>query len=106
MGGDPMKKALVMPAVAVAIVCGAAVAHADPASNNDQYDQFMISHGMTDGPSGYTLEYLLQAGYNQCAALKTGSSERDLIGALEVQGDRASSENIVFAAHRYLCPDA
>jgi hypothetical protein len=103
-----MNKAIVLPVVLAAGLIFAPLAHADPdsASNNDQYSQFMISHGMTDGPSGYTLEYLLQAGYDQCAALRMGSSERTLIGALEVHGNRASSENIVQAAHHYLCPNA
>jgi hypothetical protein len=55
---------------------------------------------------------LLQLGYDQCAALRAGSSEQVLIGALETPGysqynlGRAGAEDVVVAAHRYLCPDA
>ena len=79
-------------------MCGASVAHADPASNNDQYDQFLISHGV-DGD-------LLQVGYNECAPLRAGSSEQALIGQLERRMGSAQADDIVVAAHRYLCADA
>ena len=92
MGGDPMKRALVIPVAAAAIVWGTAVAHADPASNNDQYDQFLISHGVEGD--------LLQLGYAQCAGLRAGSSEQVLIGRLERQIGSVQADDIVVAAHR------
>jgi hypothetical protein len=87
--------------LATGIALFAPVAHADPASNNDQYDQFLISHGV-DGD-------LLQLGYDQCTALRAGSSEKVLIGQLETPGynlGRAGAEDVVTAAHQYLCADA
>ena len=94
-------KIAVMGAVLAASIACAPLAQAD----NDQYDQYMISHGMVGSGSGqYSLEYLLQSGNNECAAFREGKSDTFLIGQLESQMGRAQAENIVFAAHHYLCP--
>jgi hypothetical protein len=102
-----MLKAMTLSALVMAGLLSTPLAHADPAS--DQYDQFMISHGVVgDGPTKYTEEFTLQAGTNACAALREGKSEsflmRQLIDAYQM--DQASSSDIVYAAHHYLCPDA
>jgi hypothetical protein len=105
-----LKITVVVPAVLAAGIASAPVVQASP---NDQYNQYMISHGMNESP-----EWLLQEGYNVCNYLGQGYSERSLIGQLE--GDpgplsmagmsfsvgRAGAENIVYAAHHYLCPGA
>jgi hypothetical protein len=104
-----LRKALVLPAVIAAGVLSAPLAHADPASDNDQYDQWLISHGVVgDGPGQYTLEFLLPTGTNECAALREGKSEVFLTGQLidAYQMGKAQAEDIVYAAHQYLCPDA
>jgi hypothetical protein len=93
-----MRPLVATAAAALAVAVSAGIAHADPASDNDQYDQYMISHGV-DGD-------LLQLGYAQCAGLRAGSSEQVLIGQLEHQMSWATSNAIVYAAHRYLCADA
>jgi hypothetical protein len=104
-----VRKALVFPAVLAASLIFAPLAHADPdsASNNDQYSQFMISHGVVgDGPGQYSEDFLLQTGTNTCAAIKEGKSDSFLMGQLidAYQMGRAQSDDIVYAAHRYLCP--
>jgi hypothetical protein len=85
----------------VGLLISAPMAHADPASNNDQYDQYLISLGVPGD--------LLQLGYQQCAQLRAGTSEKVLIGQLETPGynlGRAGAEDVVTAAHQYLCADA
>jgi hypothetical protein len=70
----------------------------------DQYNLFLYNHGV-----GYVLgngNSALSQGYQECEALRAGKSETWLIGQLESQLDRASSGDVVYAAHRYLCPDA
>jgi hypothetical protein len=104
-----MLKPLVLPAVLVAGLIFVPLAHTDPASNNDQYDQFMISHGVVgDGPGQYSEDFLLQTGTNTCAAIKEGKSDSFLMGQLidAYQMGKAQSDDIVYAAHRYLCPNA
>jgi hypothetical protein len=114
-----MNKAVVIPAVLAAGIACAAVAQAD----NDQYDQYMISHGMTGGANcapanpncGQSLEYLLQEGQKACAAFAQGVTDMSVIGQFEgspgplnpgtsVSLGRSGAENIVYAAHHYLCP--
>jgi hypothetical protein len=89
-------KTVVTPAVLAAAIACAPLAQAD--SSNDQFNQYMISHGMMG-------EYL-QEGKNACAAFQSGQSEQSVTGQLEHRLSRAESENIVYAAHRYLCPGA
>jgi hypothetical protein len=120
-----MKIAVVAPAVLVAagIAC-APLAQAD----NDQYDQYMISHHMVEGSGAncaesnphcvYSSEFMLAEGHKVCSAFAQGYSERSLIGQLEgdpgplsvagtnISFGRAGAENIVYAAHHYLCPGA
>lgn len=95
-----MNKTVVMPAVLAAGIACAPLAQADPASN-DQYDQYMISHGMT---TDHDLGSLLQEGSAACASLRSGQSDSSLTGALEHRMSRAEAGNIVYAAHHYLCP--
>ena len=99
----------VLAAGLAASLLSAPLAHASPASDADQYDQFMISHGMTgDGPGKYTLEFLLQNGTNTCAGINQGRDDpfltQQLINAYGL--GKAQAEVIVYAAHHYLCPDA
>ena len=96
---------ILFPAVLVAasLLC-APLAGADPASD---YDQYMISHGMTgDGPGKNTLEFLLQNGTNTCAGINQGRTDafltQQLITAYGL--GKAQAEVIVYAAHQYLCP--
>lgn len=110
-----------IPAVLAAGIACASVAQAD----NDQYDQYMISHGMVSGAGancapanpncGQSLEFLLQEGQKACAAFAQGVSDMTVTGQLEgspgplnpgtsVNVGRAGAENIVYAAHHYLCP--
>ena len=97
-----MFKAVLVSAVVAAGIACAPLAQAD---GNDQYDQFLISHGAFRDvlPNGNSP---LAQGQQTCAALRAGKSESFLIGQLESQMDRATAEDIVVAAHRYLCPGA
>ena len=104
--------AAVISAALAAGIAFSPLAHADV----DQYEQYMISHGMVSGAGancapanpncGASLEYLLQQGKNECAAFAEGKSDQWLIGQLEsgapVNLGRAGAENIVYAAHQYL----
>jgi hypothetical protein len=108
-----------MKALAYAVALGLAVAVAPAAqADNDQYDQYMISHGEVSGagancsvqPCGNSLEYLLQQGKNACAAFAQGVSDTSITGQLEgAPGpysqtlSRATAGNVVYAAHHYLC---
>jgi uncharacterized protein DUF732 len=91
---------------AAAAIAFAPLAQADPnaASNNDQYDQYMISHGMNDPAMDGV--GLLAHGQQACQALRGGQSEASLTNQLESQVSIAEAQNIVYAAHRYLCPGA
>jgi hypothetical protein len=88
-----------------ALAIGAVVALAAPAHADDAgYLAWLADHGVTAPlPNGTSL---LSMGTQDCAALRGGKSERFLIGELEKETGRAQSEDIVVAAHRYLCPDA
>jgi hypothetical protein len=87
------------------LAIGAVVALAAPAHADDTgYLAWLADHGVTAPlPNGTSL---LSMGTQDCAALRGGKSERFLIGELEKETGRAQSEDIVVAAHRYLCPDA
>lgn len=91
-----MFKAVLVSAVVAAGIACASTAQADPASNNDQFNQYMISHGMMG-------DYL-QSGYNACAALRSGQSTTSVINQLEGQVSVAEATAIVYAARHYLCP--
>ena len=120
-----MRPLVATAAAALAVAVSAGIAHADPASDNDQYDQYMISHGMVSGAGtncapanpncGQSLEFLLQEGQKACAAFAQGVSDMAVTGQLEgspgplnpgtsVNLGRAGAEDIVYAAHHYLCP--
>jgi hypothetical protein len=92
--------------VAAGITC-APLAQAEPgdpnaASNVDQYNQYMLSHGMKDpAMDGVGLE---AHGMQACQALRNGQSESSLTNQLESKVSIAEAQNIVYAAHRYLCP--
>jgi hypothetical protein len=87
------------------LALGAGLALAAPAHADDAgYLAWLADHGVTAPlPNGTSL---LSMGTQDCAALREGKSERFLIGQLESVTGRAQSEDIVVAAHRYLCPDA
>ena len=114
-----MTAAAAIGAVLAAGIACAPVAQAD----NDQYDQYMISHGMVSGAGtncapanpncGQSLEFLLQEGQKACAAFAQGVSDMSVTGQLEgTPGPfsqslpRSTAGNVVYAAHHYLCPGA
>lgn len=97
-------KAAVVPAVLAAGITFAPLAQTSPASDNDQYDQYMISHGMSDPAMDGV--GLLAHGQQACQQLRSGQSERSITGDLEGRVSRAEASNIVYAAHHYLCPGA
>lgn len=94
------KAAVLIFSVLVAGIAGIPLAQADPdpnaASNTDQFVQYLIARGM-DGN-------YVQEGRNACAALRSGQSEATVTGQLQSRLSRAESQNVVYAAHRYLCP--
>ena len=99
MTNHTARAALSMLALGVGLAF-AATAHADDAS----YLSWLADHGVTAPlPNGTSL---MSMGTQECAALREGKSERFLIGQLESITGRAQSDDIVVAAHRYLCPDA
>lgn len=73
------------------------------ADNKDEYLQWLLQHGVENLPNGNSL---LAQGQQECQGLRNGQSEMTLIGQLEGQMGRAQADDIVVAAHRYLCPDA
>jgi Protein of unknown function (DUF732) len=88
-------------AAPAALALGAGLAFAAPAHADTQgYTDFLRSHGIPN-PEG-----LVSQGMQECEALRSGKSETWLIGQLEHVMDAAQSDDIVVAAHRYLCPDA
>jgi hypothetical protein len=99
-----MKKTAVIPALIAATVACAPMAQASPASDNDQYDQYMISHGMSDPAMDGV--GLLAHGQQACQALRGGQSESSLTNQLESRVSIAEAQNIVYAAHHYLCAGA
>lgn len=97
---------LLASAVAAAIMFApAAIPVANADGNTDEYMQFLSSHGIYNdtAPNGVTW---LANGQQTCVALRNGASEKQLIGQFEGQMGRAQSDDIVVAAHRYLCPGA
>lgn len=92
-----MRTARSIPAVLVAagIAC-AGTAQADP---NDEFNQYMNSHGL------WQRSYL-QDGYNTCSALRSGQTATQIINQLEGRVSVAEAQDIVFAARQYLCPGA
>jgi hypothetical protein len=94
-----MKK-LLIPVMASAAVFLAAPAHAD----TQGYLAWLQSHGVSDpAPNGNSL---VSQGQQECQALQSGKSQSWLIGQLESQMGSAQAEDIVVAAHQYLCPGA
>jgi hypothetical protein len=89
-------------AIFAAGIVFAPLAQAEPgdpnaASNNDHFDQYMISRNM---PGEY-----LRDGQNVCAALLSGSSTQAQVNQLETRLSVAEATNVVYAARRYLCPE-
>jgi hypothetical protein len=97
-----MKRIAVVAAVLAAGIACAPLVEASPASDNDQYDQYMISHGMSDPAMDGV--GLLAHGQQACQALRNGQSESSLTNQLESHVSIAEAQNIVYAAHHYLCP--
>lgn len=99
-----MKKPIISGVLlSIGIAC-APLAQASPASDNDQYDQYMISHGMSDPAMDGV--GLLAHGQQACQGLRNGQSENSLTNQLESRVSIAEAQNIVYAAHHYLCPGA
>ena len=85
-------------AIAAALAGGILYAPLAQADNIDQFNQYLISHGITDTTAMNGVTYL-QNGRNACAA--GGNFEKYLLD----QGmDRAGASDVAFAAHHYLCP--
>jgi uncharacterized protein DUF732 len=105
-----MKKVMLIPAVLATGIACAPLAPAD----NDQYDQYMISHGMVAGagancsvsPCGKSVEVLLAEGNQACADFRSGVSDTAETNRLESQTSISEAQNVVYAAHHYLCPGA
>ena len=107
-----IKKIALVAGLAVPLLALAPLAHADAAAN-DEYDQYMIQHGMVRGTGtcadsnpncGETLGWLLQQGQNTCNALAAGKSPGWLTDQLEAVTSIATAQDIVYAARHYLCP--
>jgi hypothetical protein len=100
-----MTKHLILSAMA-AIALGAGLASAAPAQADTQdYLTWLQNHGVS-GPlaNGMDLE---SAGSMECAGLRAGRPEKFLIDNLEGVGiGIAPAEDVVYAAHHYLCPGA
>lgn len=92
-----MIKAAAIPAAVLAagIAC-APLAHADP---NDEFDQYMNSHGL------WQRSYL-QEGQTTCSQLRSGQTTTQVLNQLEGRLSVAEAQDIVFAARQYLCPGA
>lgn len=75
------------------------VTHADPGGNVDEFDQYLISHGIYNDTAMNGISYL-QNGRNACAS---GSSNFEQY-LLQQGMDRAGASDVAFAAHHYLCP--
>jgi hypothetical protein len=95
-------------ATLAALALGAGLAFAAPANADaDSYLAWLQNHGVVGSGSGqYSPSFLLQTGNDECAALQEGRSEQFLIGQLYTQMGRAPAQDIVYAAHHYLCPGA
>ena len=98
-----MKVVVAGVALASVITC-APLAHAD----SDTYLQYLIDHGVPNAGPGTDASSLVQTGNNECAAMREGKSDLFLMGQLiEAYGmGKAQAQDIVYAAHHYLCPDA
>jgi hypothetical protein len=99
-----MKIAVVMPAVLVAagIACAPVVQ-----ANNDTYLQYLISHGVVeDGYGPFGGDNLLREGHLTCSAFQQGASDLSQMGRIiqTYQTGKLQAEDIVYAAHHYLCP--
>ena len=100
-----MKKSASRAALAV-LALGAGLAFAAPArADTTEYLAWLQNHGVSD-PLANGMS-LLSMGTQECNALRGGQNEGFLIANLETVGvGRAQSEDVVYAAHHYLCPDA
>jgi Protein of unknown function (DUF732) len=98
-----MNKAVVIPAVLAAGIACAPLAQAD----NDTYLQYLISHGVVEEGNGpFGGDNLVRVGHNACAAFQQGASDLSQMGQIiqTYQTGKAQAEDIVYAAHHYLCP--
>lgn len=89
-----------------ALALGVGLAFAAPAhADTGEYLAWLQNHGVSDllanGAS------LLSTGTSECNALSADRSESFLIDNLDKVGaGRAPADDVVYAAHHYLCPDA
>jgi Protein of unknown function (DUF732) len=97
-----MNKVLIGVAALAAGITFVPVAQAD----TDSYLQYLISHGVPNTGPGTETSSLVQTGNNECAAMREGKSDSFLTGQLiNAYGmGKAQAEDIVYAAHHYLCP--
>jgi hypothetical protein len=94
--------------MAVLAVLGIGVGLTFPAPSQADADEYLawlqnrgVSDPLANGAS------LLSTGTSECNALRAGRSESFLVDNLEKVGvGRAQSEDVVYAAHHYLCPAA
>jgi Protein of unknown function (DUF732) len=98
-----MRSFVVIPAVLAAGIACAPLAQAD----NDTYLQYLISHGVVEEGNGpFGGDNLVRVGHNACAAFQQGASDLSQMGQIiqTYQTGKAQAEDIVYAAHHYLCP--
>jgi hypothetical protein len=99
-----MRNTALITVIVALFLSTAPLAHADSGA----YLEWLTSHGVVgNGPGQYGEEFLLQTGTNTCAAIREGKSDSFLMGQLidAYQMGRAQSDDIVYAAHHYLCPN-
>jgi hypothetical protein len=92
-----MRKLLFAAGILAASIGFAPLARAD--GNIDEFNQYMISHGIYNDTAMNGLTYL-QNGRNACAS---GASNFEQY-LLQQGMDRAGASDVAFAAHHYLCP--
>jgi hypothetical protein len=96
-----MMRSLIATGTAFAAVALAPLAQAD----SHGYYQYLVSRGMIgDGPGRYDADYLVRQGNSACTSFQQGSSDQAVLNQLEFRFPPAESENILYAAHHYLCP--
>jgi hypothetical protein len=95
-----MRKSIIAAVAAVAAITFSPLAHAD--GNIDEFNQYLLQHGIaSDNVSTNNITYL-QNGRNVCAAGPSNFEQ----WLLQHGMDRAGASDVAFAAHHYLCSGA
>jgi Protein of unknown function (DUF732) len=96
-----MRKTLIAGGIVAAGILAMPLAHAD--GNIDEFNQYLLQHGITNDIAMNGLSYLAN-GQNACAAIRAGKNAEQAL--LQNGMDRAGASDVAFAAHHYLCPGA